>query len=192
MADEWNFIVPSHHGFQTVLIYVLTSPCYNSTHKLCFNHSIFEFEVFEFLHLYNMICEPYYFCCSKRKKRINWKCLLRFWFFSSADRVFLQSWNLSHEDLLQKSDFHLLSKPRDYATLCHLYTILNHLSSSPYPRPSLRNLNSRAIVPLFCGLTLCQKSVYPFASTLWNYLPEDVIQCNSLKSLKSALRAHLG
>ena len=114
-----------------------------------------------------------------------------------AARVILQSWNLSHEDLLQKSNLPLLSKRRDYATLCHLYKILHHLSSSPnpynpHPRPSLRNLNSRAVVPPFCRLTLCQKSFYPYAPTLWNYLPEDIIQCNSLQSFKSALRSHLG
>ena len=83
-----------------------------------------------------------------------------------AARVILQSWNLSHEDLLQKSNLPLLSKRMDYATLCHLYKILHHLSSSPnsynpHPRTSLRNLNSRAIVPSFCRLTLCQKSFYP-------------------------------
>ena len=50
-----------------------------------------------------------------------------------AARVILQSWNLSHEDLLQKSNLPLLSKRRDYATLCHLYKILHHLSSSPNP-----------------------------------------------------------
>ena len=42
------------------------------------------------------------------------------------------------------------------------------------------------------GLTLCQKSFYPYAPTLWNYLPEDIIQSNSLQSFKSALHAHLG
>ena len=114
-----------------------------------------------------------------------------------AARVILQSWNLSHKDLLQKSNLPLLSKRRDYATLCHLYKILHHLSSSPntynpHPRPLLGNLNSRAVVPPFCRLTLCQKSFYPYAPTLWNYLPEDIIQCNSLQSFKSALRSHLG
>ena len=48
-------------------------------------------------------------------------------------RVILQSWNLSQEDLLQKSDLPLLSKRRDYATLCHLFKIPHHLSSSPNP-----------------------------------------------------------
>ena len=114
-----------------------------------------------------------------------------------AARVILQPWNLSHEDLLQKSNLPLLSKRRDYATLCHLFKILHHLFSSPnpynpHPRPSLRNLNSRAVVPPFCRLTLCQKSFYPYAPTLWNDLPEDIIQCNSLQSFKSALRSHLG
>ena len=45
------------------------------------------------------------------------------------------------------------------------------------------------VVPPFCRLTLCQKSFYPYAPTLWNYLPEDIIQCNSLQSFKSALRS---
>ena len=104
---------------------------------------------------------------------------------------------LAIEWLLQKSNLPLLSKHRDYATVCHLYKILHHLSSSlnpynPHPRPLLRNLNSRASVPPFCRLTLCQKSFYPYAPTLWNYLPEDIIQCNSLQSFKSALRSHLG
>ena len=60
-----------------------------------------------------------------------------------AARVILQSWNLSHEDLLQKSNLPLLSKRMDYATLCHLYKILHHLSSSPNsynPHPGLRSV----------------------------------------------------
>ena len=94
-----------------------------------------------------------------------------------AARVILQSWNLSHEDLLQKSNLPLLSKGRDYATLCHLYKILHHLSSSPNPynpHPGLRSVTwiFRAVVPPFCRLTLCQKSFYPYALILWNYLPE--------------------
>ena len=102
-----------------------------------------------------------------------------------AARVILQSWNLSHDDLLQTSDLPLLSKRRDYTTLCHLYKILHHLSSSPnpynpHPRPSLRNLNSRAIVPLFCRLTLCQKSFYPYAPTL-----------SSLRTLSSTILCSL-
>ena len=98
---------------------------------------------------------------------------------------------------LKKSDLPLLSKCRDCASLCHLYKILHHLSSSPnpypHPRPSLHNLNSHAIVPPFGHLTFCQKSFYPYAPTLWNYLREDIIQCNSLQSFnKSVLHAHLG
>lgn len=113
-----------------------------------------------------------------------------------AARVILQSWNLSHELLLEKSDLPLLSKRRDFASLSHLYKILNHLCSSPnpyrpHPRPSLRNLNSLAIDPPFCRLTLCQKSFYPFTPTIWNYLPENIVQSNSLKSFKTALWPHL-
>ena len=46
-----------------------------------------------------------------------------------AARVILQSWNLNHEDLLQKSN--LPCSPN--STLCHLDKIVHHISSSPYP-----------------------------------------------------------
>ncbi len=41
-----------------------------------------------------------------------------------ALRVILQSWSLSHDELLSKADLPLLSKRRDFDTLCHLYKIL--------------------------------------------------------------------
>jgi hypothetical protein len=113
-----------------------------------------------------------------------------------AARMILQSWNLSHEALLLKSDLPLLSTRRDFASLTHLYKIIHHLCSSPNPfqphhRPSLRNLNSCSINPPFCRLTLCQKSFYPYSPTLWNYLPEVIVQSKSLKSFKSSLWSHL-
>ena len=84
-----------------------------------------------------------------------------------ACRVVLQPWNDSHEDHLLKSDLPLLSKRRDIATLRHLYKIVHNLCSSPNPyqphsRPTLRNLNSFALDPPFCHLTLFQRSFYPY------------------------------
>ena len=113
-----------------------------------------------------------------------------------ACRVVLQSWKASHEDLLSKSDLPLLSKRRDIATLCHLFKIVHDLCSSPnpfkpHPRPNLRNLNSCALDPPFCCLTLSQRSFYPYAPTLWNYLPEEIVQCKSLSSFKTAVHSHL-
>ena len=113
-----------------------------------------------------------------------------------ASRVILQSWNASHEDLLLKSDLPLLSKRRDIAALCHLYKIVNNLCSSPnpykpHPRPNLRNLNSRALYPPFCRLTLSQRSFYPYIPTLWNCLPEEIVQCQSIASFKSVVHSHL-
>ena len=113
-----------------------------------------------------------------------------------AARVILQSWNLSHEDLLRDSDLPLLSKRRDLAGLCHLFKILNHLCSSPnpfkpHPRPNLRNLNSCSLDPPFCRLSLSKSSFYPYTPTLWNYLPEDVVKCTTLPSFKSAVCHHL-
>lgn len=113
-----------------------------------------------------------------------------------ACRVILQSWNLSHDDLLLDTNLPLLSKRRDIATLCHMYKILHNLCSSPnpytpHPRTSLRNLNSCAVKPPFCRLTLSQKSFYPYAPTLWNYLPEDIVKARSLQSFKLAIQSHL-
>ena len=113
-----------------------------------------------------------------------------------ACRVILQSWKASHDDLLLKTDLPLLSKRRDIATLCHLFKIVHDLCSSPnpfkpHPRPNLRNLNSCALDPPFCRLTLSQRSFYPYAPTLWNYLPEEIVQCRSLSSFKTAVHSHL-
>ena len=74
---------------------------------------------------------------------------------------------------LLSTHFHtLLSKLHDIATLCHLYKIVHFVfvaeSIQPHPPPTLRNLNSFALDPLFCRLTLSQRSFYPYAPTLWN------------------------
>ena len=111
-------------------------------------------------------------------------------------RVILQSWKASHEDLLSKLDLPLLSKRCDIATFCHLFKIVRDLCSSPnpfkpHPYPNLRNLNSCALDPPFCHLTLSQRLIYPHAPTLWNYLTEEIVQCKSLSSFKTAVHSHL-
>ena len=115
-----------------------------------------------------------------------------------ACRVVIQSWKASHEDLLSKSDLPLLSKRRDIATLCHLFKIVHGLCSSVFivficvhPRPNLWNFNSCALDPPFCRLTVSQRSYYPYAPTLWNYLPEEIVQCKSLSFFKTAVHYHL-
>ena len=113
-----------------------------------------------------------------------------------ACRVILQSWNLSHEDLLQDSNLPPLNKRRDIASLCHLYKIFSNLCSSPnpfrpHPKPDLRNLNSRAVSIPFHRLTLTQRSFYPYSSSLWNSLPEVIVNAITLQSFKSAVQAHL-
>ena len=84
-----------------------------------------------------------------------------------ACRVVLQSWKPTHEDILFKSGLPLLSKRRDIATLCHVFKIVHGLCSSPnpfkpHPRPNLRHLNSCALDPPFCRLSLSQISFYPY------------------------------
>ena len=59
---------------------------------------------------------------------------------------------------------------------CPWYVFISK-SIQPHPRPNLRNLNSCALDPPFCRLTLSQRSFYPYAPTLWNYLPEIIVQC---------------
>lgn len=113
-----------------------------------------------------------------------------------AARVILQAWNSSNDDLLLNANLPLLAKRRDIASLCHLYKILNSLCSSPnpfkpHPRPNLRNLNSCALDPPFCRLSLTKNSFYPFAPTLWNYLPENLVKCQTPASFKSAICHHL-
>lgn len=113
-----------------------------------------------------------------------------------ACRVILQQWNLSHEELLLESNLPSLSGRRDVATLCHLFKIFHGLCSSPnpfrpHPRPNLRHLNSCAVEIPFSRLTLCQKSFYPYASSLWNYLPEAIVKSNSLQSFKLGVQSHL-
>ena len=109
-----------------------------------------------------------------------------------ACRVILQDWKLTHDDLLLKADLPLLSKRRDFATLCQLFKIVYKLCSSPnpynpHPRPGLRNLNSMALDTPFCRLSLTQKSFYPYAPSLWNYLPDSAVKCPTLTAFKSAI-----
>ena len=99
---------------------------------------------------------------------------------------------VSHDDLLLKADLPLLSKRRDFATLCQLFKIVYKLCSSPnpynpHPRPGLRNLNSMALDTPFCRLSLTQKSFYPYAPSLWNYLPDSTVKCPTLTAFKSAI-----
>ena len=113
-----------------------------------------------------------------------------------ACRVILQQWKLSHDELLQESDLPTLVKRRDVATLCHLFKIFHGLCSSPnpyrpHPRTSLRHLNSCAVDPPFCRLSLSKSSFYPYAPTLWNYLPEAVVKSTSLQAFKLAVHSHL-
>ena len=113
-----------------------------------------------------------------------------------ACRVILQQWKLSHDELLQESDLPTLVKRRDVATLCHLFKIFHGLCSSPnpyrpHPRTSLRHLNSCAVDPPFCRLSLSKSSFYPYAPTLWNYLPEAVVKSTSFQAFKLAVHSHL-
>ena len=53
-----------------------------------------------------------------------------------ALRVILSwKWNLSHDELLSNADLPLLSKRRDFDTLCHLYTTFFTISA-PFPTHS--------------------------------------------------------
>ena len=58
-------------------------------------------------------------------------------------------------------------------------------------RPNLWNLDSCALDPPFCCLTLSQRSFYLYAPTLWNYLPEEIVQWKSFSSFKTAVHTHL-
>jgi hypothetical protein len=113
-----------------------------------------------------------------------------------ASRVILQSWNLSHEDLLKDSNLPLLNKRRDVASLCHMFKIVSNLCSSPntflpHPKPDLRHLNSRAVTIPFHRLNITQRSFYPYTSVIWNYLPEVIVICSTLQAFKSAVQSHL-
>ena len=113
-----------------------------------------------------------------------------------ACRVILQSWNLSHEDLLQETNLQPLNKRRDVASLCHLYKMFSNLCASPnpfkpHPKPDLRNLNSRAVLIPRHRLTLTQRFFYPYSSSLWNYLPEAIVNANTIQSFKSCVKTHL-
>ena len=107
-----------------------------------------------------------------------------------ASCVILQDWKLTHDDLnLLKADLPLLSKRRDFATLCQLFKIVYKLCSSPnpynpHPRPGLRNLNSMALDTPFCRLSLTQKSFYPYAPHFG--IISLVVQLNAPHSLPSS------
>ena len=116
----------------------------------------------------------------------------QYWYVMETEPVILQDWKLTHDDLLLKADLPLLSKRRDFATLCQLFKIVYKLCSSPnpynpHPRPGLRNLNSMALDTPFCRLSLTQKSFYPYAPSLWNYLPDSTVKCPTLTAFKSAI-----
>ena len=106
-------------------------------------------------------------------------------------RVILQSWKLSHEDLLE-SNPPSLSKLCDTAVLCHLYSF-THLCSSPNPfRPHPNLFFATSIV--FPLTRLSAGWLFPnclFAPTMWNYLLEDVTKCPSLPAFKTAVCHHL-
>ena len=115
---------------------------------------------------------------------------------SIIDLINLQSLIASHKELLLKTDLPLISKCRDIATICHLFKIVHGLCSSPnpfkpHPWPNLWNLNSCALDPHFCWLTLSQRSFYPDAPTLWIYHPQDIVQCSCLSSFKTTFHSHL-
>ena len=105
-----------------------------------------------------------------------------------AYRVILQDWKLTHDDLLLKADLPLLSKRRDFATLCQLFKIVYKLCSSPnpytpHPRPGLRNLNSMALDTPLCRFSLTQKSFYPYAPHFG--IISLIVQLNAPHSLPS-------
>ena len=100
-----------------------------------------------------------------------------------ACRVILQQWKLSHDELCQKLELLTLSKHRDVATH-HLLKIFQGLCSSlnPYRPHAHPSLNSCAVDPPFCCLSLSETSFYPYASSLWNYLPEAIHFPQSLQT----------
>ena len=72
------------------------------------------------------------------------------WGQSELRTVILQSWNLSHEDLLQDSNLPPLNKPRDVASLCHLYKMFSSLSSSLIYSGLIPNLICAISIPVQC------------------------------------------
>ena len=61
----------------------------------------------------------------------------------------------------------------------------------PHRKPDLRYLNSHAVSIPFHRLTLTQRFFYPYSSSLWNYLPEVIVNAPTLQSFKSVVKTNL-
>ena len=123
--------------------------------------------------------------------------LIKFYFQLSLNLTFA----CSRRMILMKNSSSCLTFPYcpNVVTLphCAIFTkIVNNLCSSlnpyqPHPRVTLRNRNSLALDHPFCRLTLSQRFFFPYASSLRNYLPEEIVQCRSLSSFKVTIHSHL-
>ena len=115
-----------------------------------------------------------------------------------ALRVCLKSWDKNYDDLLLNSELPSLQKRRVLASLCHLYKILRGLTDfdeAPLqPQSSVYNTRSSCksmlTLPQF-RTNSYQHSFFPSIISIWNSLPREATECNTIETLKKYVSASL-
>ena len=95
------------------------------------------------------------------------------------------------EDLLANSNLPPLQKRRILASLCHLYKIsrgLTDFDDAPLQKQQ-HTYNTRSSCKQTFSLPQCktnsyQRSYFPNIISVWNNLPREVTECNSVQSFK--------
>ena len=108
-----------------------------------------------------------------------------------ALRVCLKSWDANYEDLLSTSNLPSLQKRRMLASLCHLFKIsrgLTDFHDAPLQQ-QVHSYNTRSSCKQMFSLPKCrtnsyQHSYFPNIISVWNSLPSEVTECNSVHTFK--------
>ena len=111
-----------------------------------------------------------------------------------ALRVCLKSWDMSYDDLLSNSKLSSLRKRRLLASLCHLYKIIRGLTDfedAPLQTQVGYNYYTRLSSKSTPSFSLPQSrtntyrySFFPNIISLWNSLPREATECNTVETFK--------
>lgn len=111
-----------------------------------------------------------------------------------ALRVCLKNWSCDRDHLYTQSGIPVLVERRSRARLCHLYKIINHLTSYPESplEPRIIYYNNRSSHSLqfrniFARTSQFQSSFFPGTIPLWNSLPHNTVSSPTLPTFISRL-----
>ena len=105
------------------------------------------------------------------------------------------SWSKSYEECLNELHWTTLSQRRDILTCCQVYKIVNHLDCIPFQHYfSFSLCKSRSHnLKLSCNHSRINSFRHSFSihsPFLWNPLPSDIVNSQSLKLFKSRILSH--